>query len=140
MSAECVQQSVLVAARVSTRGGDPPRPVDRTMRYVDPVLGVSAPQALAVRMLCVLRPIVVELGGQIDIANAPCLRGLLRLPVGDVVVDLTEVTFMACAGLTLLLDLRAHLDTTDSALRLVGIPLAIQRLIALAELQELLPC
>jgi len=95
---------------------------------------------VAVRAHYATHPTVVELAGEIDIVTAPYLRLLLGLPAGDVVMDLTRVTFLACAGLTELLRLRTHLHQTGAVLRLAGASPGIRRVITLTELQKLLPC
>jgi anti-anti-sigma factor len=87
---------------------------------------------------------LVALSGEIDICTVPYLRKLLLPVAGEVVndveVDMARVSFMACAGLYLLLELRARLAGTGATLRLTGATPAIRRLITLTDLQALLPC
>lgn len=84
---------------------------------------------------------VVELCGDIDVSTAPhLLLRLLRLPPHDFVVDLSRVTFMGVAGMTLLMQLRDHLLLGGGTLRLAEAPPTVLRLIALTELQDFLPC
>ncbi len=53
---------------------------------------------------------VVRVEGEVDIASAPALRSLLTRAnhARDVLVDLSGVTFMDCAGLSALLQARAQ--------------------------------
>ncbi|MGQ0837255.1 anti-sigma factor antagonist [Actinokineospora sp.] len=84
---------------------------------------------------------VVELSGEIDAATAPDLvTRLLRLPPRDVIVDLSGVSFLGVAGLTMLLRLRGHLIAGGGTLRLAAPTHQVRRLITLAALHDLLPC
>jgi anti-sigma B factor antagonist len=94
---------------------------------------------MAVRVHCATLPTVVELAGTIDTATAPYLHALLGLPPGDVIVDLTRVTFLNCEGLTQLLRLHTHLITNGATLRLTGARPDTSRLIAITDLHKLSP-
>ncbi len=73
---------------------------------------------------------VLRVSGDVDLLSTPVVRGLLRqgLAAGrrDVVVDLSAVTFMDCAGLGVLLDARAGLGGNR---RLRGLPWSLQRIL-----------
>jgi len=83
---------------------------------------------------------VVHLAGDLDMAAIPDLRQLLRRvtadPLREVVVDLSDVTFMDCSALGLLMDARARLG---SRLWLRGVPPSVQWLLQLANLQAAFP-
>lgn len=79
-------------------------------------------------------------GGDLDIASAPVLCSalgvLVDLGVRTVLLDVSAVAFMDCAGLTSLLDADARLD---EGLRLLAPSRAVLRLLALVELGDRLP-
>lgn len=83
---------------------------------------------------------VVPLVGDLDMAALPELRTLLRRaiadPSRDVVVDLSEVTFMDCSALGLLMSARARLG---GRLWLRGIPPSVTWLLRVACLQGAFP-
>ncbi|GAB2630916.1 hypothetical protein GCM10027088_00940 [Nocardia goodfellowii] len=58
----------------------------------------------------------VALRGEIDLTTGPQLdlayQELAQLPAGDVVLDLTEVTFLGCVALRLVFGLTARLAPT----------------------------
>lgn len=66
---------------------------------------------------------VLAVSGEVDMATAPTLRdgidATLRPSVDTAVVDLSEVTFLASAGLTVLLDGLRAAELRKVALRLV---------------------
>lgn len=96
---------------------------------------------VALRVHAGRRPIVVELAGEIDAYTAPGLsRRLSRLPADDMIVDLAQVTFLGCAGLTVLLRLRARLHAGGRTLSLDGVSPLFRRVITLVDLQDVLPC
>src|SRR3712207_196250 len=58
-------------------------------------------------------PTVVAISGDLDLASAPTLEGVLALPnirrAPNLVLDLTGVTFMDCAGLGILIGARKRI-------------------------------
>jgi len=76
---------------------------------------------------------VVRVAGGVDLAAAPGLRELLEQacadPVRPVVVDLSGVTFMDCAGLGVLLEAAAR---AGDRLSLRGTPRPVAELLRLA--------
>lgn len=66
---------------------------------------------------------VLELGGELDMDTAGQLRvSLLAVPAVHLVVDLSAVRFCGAAGVTLLLELRDHVETTGHQLQLMVPP------------------
>jgi len=80
---------------------------------------------------------VLYLTGELDLGAIPDLRRLLQPPPTDaqwnVVVDLSAVTFMDCAGLRPLLETQAVASTR---LRFQGLPPQVRRLLALTGLHD----
>ena len=80
---------------------------------------------------------VLGVSGDVDLLTAPVLRSLLRQGLAegrrDVVVDLSAVRFMDCAGLGALLEARAVLGRN---LRLRGLPWSLQRILELSGLRD----
>jgi anti-anti-sigma factor len=82
--------------------------------------------------------------GEIDLANADQLRRALAPLVADpavrlLVCDLSSVSFLACSGLTVLLDVQEELVARGARLRLVAASPAVLRPILLTGLSDLLP-
>jgi anti-anti-sigma factor len=73
----------------------------------------------------------IELRGEIDMSTDPQLEAALTAvtaadPV-DILVDLTEVTFLASAGLGFLAELRNHADPVGHTVTLHGPDRAVRR-------------
>lgn len=128
-------------------------PVDTTIagifaaRAVEALLAANQdrpPEALATVQLTVAISThadcstTVALSGEIDAHTVPRLRILLQLPTGDLDIDLSGITFLGLAGITFLLELRAHLLQSASTLRLTAVPPIVRRLISLARLEDVL--
>lgn len=102
------------------------------------MLGNSAPFGLRVRR----RPrlLVIELRGELDILAAerlaPRLVGLARDGHGDVVLDLRAVTFLDCAGVSLLCRVREETMRRQAGLTLVIDNPFFQRILRLVGLGE----
>ena len=84
-------------------------------------------------------PVVLTVGGEVDLATAPQLRAkltdLVEDGAGSVVVDLTPVAFMDCTGLQALLAGRKCARARGRSIRLVcpeGQVLRVLRLTGLA--------
>jgi anti-anti-sigma factor len=81
--------------------------------------------------------LVVRIAGDLDLSTAGDLARLLELECpgdADLVIDLSGVTFLDCAGLRVLLRARARVDGGGGSLRLVPGPPAVQRVMGLARL------
>lgn len=79
---------------------------------------------------------LVQLRGEIDAFNAPCLRDDLRREVearpAMVALDLSEVEFLGLAGLSVLLEVQQLADERGTTLLLVGSPTPpVERLLGL---------
>jgi anti-sigma B factor antagonist len=62
----------------------------------------------------------VRVSGEIDLATAPSLRECLAALVGDVVVDLTEVSFVDSSAIALLIAEHKRRVTAGATLVLTG--------------------
>jgi anti-anti-sigma factor len=83
---------------------------------------------------------LLVVAGEIDIATAPQLRDHLgSLPDRHTVVDLSGVTLLGAAGLTVLLDLKHRLDRADARLLLAAAPIRVVRVLAATRLTTALP-
>ncbi|WP_378248366.1 STAS domain-containing protein [Actinokineospora guangxiensis] len=82
-------------------------------------------------------PAVMAISGEVDGCTVARLRQVSSR-AGDITVDLSRVSFLGCAGLTVLLELRSRLLDSGSTLRLVGLTPLVNRVIGLAGLGELL--
>jgi anti-anti-sigma factor len=81
--------------------------------------------------------LVLAMAGEVDLATAPQLRSLLEEAdhetTREVVLDLSDVTYMDCAGLTPMLAARARLG---DRFWLRGVPPPVTRLLQLTGLRE----
>jgi anti-sigma B factor antagonist len=80
----------------------------------------------------------LHLSGEVDLLIAPVLRRRLHAAAaawgaGEVVVDLSAVTFMDCAGMGPLLEARTYLD---GRLRLRGLPESLVRILQVCDLRS----
>jgi len=88
--------------------------------------------------------VIVHVGGEVDLATAPRLADeLTRIEEQDtlpkrVVVDLTDVTFLASAGLQTLLEHEQRCRDTNIDLRVVASNRTVVRTIVLTGLTEVL--
>ncbi|HEY0638597.1 MAG TPA: STAS domain-containing protein [Pseudonocardiaceae bacterium] len=87
--------------------------------------------------------VVVRVSGEVDLYTTPLLASALgQAMVGDaefVLVDLSEVTFMASSGLRVLLDGLERAERRHCELHLAGSTAAVRRLIEAAGLRGVLP-
>ncbi|GAA2753488.1 STAS domain-containing protein [Kitasatospora cinereorecta] len=84
-------------------------------------------------------PFVVRANGEIDLDTATSLRRALAAALGshrEVVLDLSEVTFMDCAGLGALVWARNHADRCGARLVLRGAGRCVVRLLKLTGLHR----
>ncbi|MDH6129055.1 STAS domain-containing protein [Kitasatospora sp. GP82] len=84
-------------------------------------------------------PFVVRAGGEIDLDTAPSLRRALAAALEshwEVVLDLSEVTFMDCAGLSALVRARNQADRFGARLVLRGAGECVVRLLKLTGLHR----
>lgn len=86
-------------------------------------------------------PPLVKVRGDIDIASCPWLREELLRVIGQhgarLVLDLSGVTFMDCAGINLLLATRRRAQLEGGWLRVAEASRRVRRIIALAGLEEM---
>jgi anti-sigma B factor antagonist len=85
---------------------------------------------------------VLRAQGEVDVMTAPKLSAeidsLLRTGRGDVIIDLTETTFLDSAGLHVLLNAARRLTRRTRRLRVVCGPGPVRHVIELARLGETL--
>ncbi|MFD0279589.1 STAS domain-containing protein [Kitasatospora sp. NPDC127111] len=82
-------------------------------------------------------PVVVRARGDIDLDTGPRLRHELIRALAEnheVVLDLSEVTFMDCAGLNALIDARNQADRRGARLTLRNVGRPVARILALTGL------
>ena len=83
------------------------------------------------------------LAGELDLATADLVRDeLARIEssgAGSIVIDLAGLTFMDSTGIQLLIGAHARSRTNDHRLTLRPGPAAIQRVVTLCGVDELLP-
>jgi anti-anti-sigma factor len=81
---------------------------------------------------------VVELAGELDIVAktriTDRLEALARVPRPDLVLDLRQVTFIDCCGLSILCNVRTRALKSGGRLRLVSQSPAFRRLLRLTAL------
>lgn len=85
---------------------------------------------------------VVTLVGELDIATLPYLAARLRPLAGrarHVILDLAELTFCSCGGLTLFLDLQSRTTARGGSLHLVSPTRLVRRLLDLVPAAGTLP-
>lgn len=104
-------------------GTDPDQLIDVSVRLADPAAAV------------------LSVAGEIDMATAPVLRdgvdAVLRPAVDTAVVDLSGVSFLASAGLTVLLDARRAAGLRQIGLRLVATQRPVLRALEVAGIDEM---
>jgi anti-sigma B factor antagonist len=88
--------------------------------------------------------VVVSVAGEVDLANADELRAAFAPCLADpavrlVVCDLSRVTFLACSGLSALLDAQRTLALRDARIRVVAQNPAVIRPITVTGLSDTLP-
>jgi anti-anti-sigma factor len=78
--------------------------------------------------------------GELDIATVPQLDRLIDAlaarPGGDLTVDLSDLTFIDCAGLRALLEIREAVCDVGGTLILTGVSAFTRRLLRITELDE----
>ncbi|MFJ1790955.1 STAS domain-containing protein [Kitasatospora griseola] len=85
------------------------------------------------------QPFIVRANGEIDLDTAPALCRALAAALAshrEVVLDLSEVTFMDCAGLGALVRARNQADRSDRRLILRGAGRCVVRLLKLTGLHR----
>ncbi|MGW0481645.1 STAS domain-containing protein [Nonomuraea sp. NPDC003214] len=88
--------------------------------------------------------VTVVVSGELDIATTPLLRARLREAAargpGEVVLDLSGLTFADAAGLGALVSARLHAESAGTALVLAEVPASLARLLRITGLDaQLLP-
>jgi anti-sigma B factor antagonist len=109
-----------------------PGPPSRLAR-VDVVLSGSHPGAA-----------VLGVSGEVDLATAPALESAVARvfdrPEPRVVLDLTEVTFLASRGLAVLLDAHQRAADRDVHLAVVVVHSPVRRVLEISGLTSVLRC
>lgn len=88
--------------------------------------------------------VFVALSGDLDLTTSPPLREALdrlieRYPDRDLVLDLTEVSFIDSSGLGVLLGRYRRLNPRGRELSLVGVKPSIRSVLAVAGLPQIMP-
>jgi anti-sigma B factor antagonist len=86
---------------------------------------------------------VVAVSGEIDLATASEFRSVLVDAVaggqGDLVVDLSEVTFMDSTGLGAMVSARRRLTLRGASMRLVSPAGGVRRILDVTKLDQVIP-
>jgi anti-sigma B factor antagonist len=87
--------------------------------------------------------VVVTVAGDIDLATEPALQAALAAVVADpavqvLVCDLSDVLFLSCGGLSVLIHAQLDLSRRDARLRVVAWRSIAVRIIGLAGLTDML--
>ncbi|MFI7678121.1 STAS domain-containing protein [Actinophytocola sp. NPDC049390] len=87
--------------------------------------------------------VVVSVGGEVDLATVDTLRDNLTPHVSDpatrlLVCDLSQVGFLACSGLSALLDVRSELEARGARFAVVANSPAVLRPVTITGLPEAL--
>ena len=87
--------------------------------------------------------VVVSIDGEVDLATVDLLRDSLSPHLSDpvtklLVCDLTQVSFLACSGLSALLDFQATLGAHGARLSVVATSAAVLRPVTVTGLREVL--
>lgn len=85
--------------------------------------------------------VIVAARGEVDLATAPLLGEALELVIRDpatrmLVCDLSEVCFLSCAGMTVLVNARVRLAGRGGVLRVVTRHPAVLRVLAITGLHD----
>jgi anti-sigma B factor antagonist len=98
---------------------------------------------LTVRRIVQPPTAIVHATGEIDIASAPLLAGALLECLDRecriLSVDLEEVSFMDCAGISVLLRAQAEARHRDATLQLTAWSVDVERVLLLGQATQLLP-
>jgi anti-anti-sigma factor len=107
------------------------------------VVGIAAKSSFYIDVRAITDDVVVLLTGEFDLTAAPCLHGCLERAIeaagGAVVVDLEDVTFLDCTGISTLLAANEHLHAQGRALRVTHISAAAARVFEMTGLNDVFP-
>ena len=78
----------------------------------------------------------VRVEGEIDIATRDELRDALEVFYGDLLVDMSDVTFLDSSGISTLVLQRIRLEATNHRLRIVNPSTAVRAVLAITGLEE----
>jgi anti-sigma B factor antagonist len=85
-------------------------------------------------------PLLVEICGEIDVYSAPALRDellrLIRHCGPRLALDLAGVTFIDCAGISVLLATRRRARLEDGSVKVIRASQRVRRLISLLDLES----
>ena len=80
----------------------------------------------------------IRLAGELELASAHQLRGVLRDVAGDATLDLSDLTFLDSSGMSVLLGAHRRFEAEGRTLRLVGMSSSVRRAVHLAGLEDVL--
>lgn len=86
--------------------------------------------------------IVIKVFAELDLVTADALREHCEdacAPGDEVILDLTETTFMDCSGIRALLRVREHVSSRGGTVRLCGPQSGPAKIIAITRIDECLP-
>jgi anti-anti-sigma factor len=112
-----------------------------SLEAVTPICPSKYRLVVAIRGVPLVR--VVEVVGEVDLLTAPVLADCLGACLSDatpltVVVDLRQVSFLAVAGLSVLVAADQYATVRHSSLRLVVTTLAVHRVLSVTGLDHTL--
>jgi anti-sigma B factor antagonist len=88
-------------------------------------VGIAARSSFHIDVRAITDDVVVLLTGEFDLTAAPCLHACLESAIeasgGAVVVDMEDVTFLDCTGISSLLAAKEHLHAQGRALQVTHI-------------------
>ena len=86
---------------------------------------------------------VVSVSGDVDICTVTALEDVLRRTMRErsprLLLDLSEVSFMDCAGLRAIVMIRRHAQLRGGSVRLIAVSAAVRRIVDLAGARDLFP-
>ena len=89
--------------------------------------------------------VTVHIAGELDAAATPCLRTyvdgvIATTTTGEVVVDLTDVSFIDSSGISALLDARQRLTGERRRMRVANTSLPVARIFEMTGLRDVFDC
>lgn len=86
---------------------------------------------------------IVQVGGEVDVSVAGPLQdlllGVMRTHSPSLLLDLSGVSFMDCAGIRALVQTRRRAESRNGSMRLVAASAAVRRIIDLVGLRDTFP-
>jgi anti-sigma B factor antagonist len=85
---------------------------------------------------------LIRLQGDVDLASAATIRELLTTAIGaddgDLVVDMSKVTFMGATGLNILVSVRNRLDDSGRRLIVKSPSPSVRRILGICQMDQIL--